>query len=50
MGFYCGNANTQEVRQEFICDGKSQTNRAVFLSYFQNVIQVRHILKNMLKS
>jgi len=35
-GFYRGNSIPKEIRQSFAEDGKSKTNQAAFLSYFQN--------------
>ena len=35
-GFYRWHAIPAEVRQEFLADGRRQTNQEAFLSYFQN--------------
>ncbi|MCG8606926.1 alpha/beta hydrolase [bacterium] len=35
-GFYRGHSIPAEVRQEFLADGKSESNQEAFLAYFQN--------------
>jgi pimeloyl-ACP methyl ester carboxylesterase len=35
-GFYRGHSIPDEVRKEFMADGKSKSNQEAFLSYFQN--------------